>query len=42
MHHVRRLKDLKGKKQWEKQMLSRRRKTIALCVKCHDDLHAGG
>ncbi|MBG9587685.1 reverse transcriptase domain-containing protein [Cytobacillus firmus] len=41
VHHVRKLKDLKGKKTWEKIMISRNRKTIALCKKCHDDLHAG-
>lgn len=41
VHHVRKLKDLKGKKLWEQNMLARRRKTIVLCIKCHDDLHAG-
>lgn len=41
MHHVRKLKDLKGKKQWEKEMLGRRRKTMALCHTCHWDLHNG-
>ncbi|WP_044640141.1 reverse transcriptase/maturase family protein [Risungbinella massiliensis] len=41
MHHVKKLKDLKGKKEWEKFMIARRRKTLALCTKCHVDLHAG-
>ena len=41
IHHVRRLKDLKGRAAWEKAMLARRRKTMALCVPCHDKLHAG-
>jgi group II intron reverse transcriptase/maturase len=41
MHHVRKLKDLKGKKKWEAFMISRKRKTMALCTKCHVDLHAG-
>jgi hypothetical protein len=41
MHHVRKLKDLKGKKQWEKEMIGRRRKTMALCHTCHWDLHNG-
>jgi hypothetical protein len=41
VHHVRRLKDLKGKLPWEKQMLQRRRKTMVLCKECHIDLHAG-
>ena len=41
MHHVRKLKDLKGKSDWEKLMIARRRKTLCLCLKCHDKLHAG-
>lgn len=41
IHHVRKLKDLEGKKLWEKRMIERRRKTMALCEKCHVDLHAG-
>ncbi|KAA6322833.1 Group II intron-encoded protein LtrA, partial [termite gut metagenome] len=35
MHHVRKLKDLKGKSDWEKRMIARRRKTLAVCSKCH-------
>ena len=35
MHHVRKLKDLKGKSDWEKKMIARRRKTLAVCSKCH-------
>ena len=41
IHHVKKLKDLKGKTWWEKTMISRHRKTMALCMRCHDDLHAG-
>ena len=41
IHHVRNLKDLSGKKQWEIAMIGRKRKTMALCVYCHDKLHAG-
>lgn len=41
IHHVRKLKDLKGKKLWERRMIERQRKTMALCKKCHVDLHAG-
>ncbi|MCA1064618.1 reverse transcriptase domain-containing protein (plasmid) [Rossellomorea sp. AcN35-11] len=41
MHHVRKLKDLKGKKKWEAIMIYRKRKTMALCKGCHTDLHAG-
>lgn len=41
MHHVKKLKDLKGRKQWEQFMIARKRKTIALCVNCHRLLHSG-
>ena len=41
MHHVRKLKDLKGKQDWEKKMISRRRKTLAVCPQCHDKIHSG-
>jgi len=40
-HHVRKLKNLKGKKAWERQMIARRRKTLMLCSECHKKLHAG-
>jgi hypothetical protein len=44
MHHVRKLKDLnkKGKREiplWMKVMISRKRKSIALCKTCHEDIH---
>ncbi len=41
MHHVRKLKDLKGKSDWEVKMIARKRKTLALCIKCHHKVHAG-
>ncbi|MFI3228305.1 MAG: reverse transcriptase domain-containing protein [Clostridia bacterium] len=41
IHHVRKLKDLKGKKAWEVRMIARKRKTMALCKACHAKLHAG-
>ncbi|MFL0364679.1 hypothetical protein ACH0BF_16870 [Pseudobacillus sp. 179-B 2D1 NHS] len=41
IHHVKKLKDLEGKKLWEKRMIERNRKTMALCKKCHVDLHNG-
>ncbi|MDH6373780.1 group II intron reverse transcriptase/maturase [Paenibacillus sp. PastF-3] len=41
MHHVRKLKGLKGKELWERVMIARQRKTIALCRNCHVDLHKG-
>lgn len=41
IHHIRKLKNLKGKAQWECFMIARNRKTLALCVDCHEKLHAG-
>lgn len=41
MHHIRKLKDLKGKKGWEKIMIARKRKTIAVCEECHTKIHSG-
>lgn len=46
VHHVRRLKDLKGKKEWERHMIARQRKTLVLCGigskrNCHRRLHNG-
>jgi len=41
VHHVRKLSDLTGKTTWERRMIQRRRKTMVLCVECHDELHAG-
>ena len=41
MHHVRNLKDLKGKESWERLMSTRKRKTIALCPSCHRLRHLG-
>jgi len=44
MHHVRHLADLnkKGHREkplWMKIMISRKRKSIPLCKRCHDDIH---
>lgn len=41
IHHVRKLKDLSGKAEWERQMIARKRKTLALCHDCHVKLHNG-
>lgn len=40
MHHIRKLKDLKGRAPWEQLMIGRRRKTLALCEECHRKIHA--
>ena len=39
MHQVRTMKDIKGKTPWGKQMMMRKRKTIALCSKCQKKTH---
>jgi len=41
VHHVRKLKDLKGKALWEQLMIARKRKTMVLCHDCHTALHSG-
>lgn len=41
MHHVQKLKNLQGKKYWEKLMIARQRKTIAVCHSCHRKIHYG-
>jgi group II intron reverse transcriptase/maturase len=40
LHQVKRLKDLKGDTAWELLMLERRRKTLAVCPKCHSEIHS--
>lgn len=42
MHHVRKLKDLKGKEPWKILMIARKRKTMAVCQPCHKRIHNGG
>lgn len=39
VHHVKKLKDLKGKSDWERVMIARKRKTIVLCYECHHKIH---
>ena len=41
IHHIKKLKDLSGRAEWERHMIARRRKTMALCHNCHVKLHAG-
>jgi group II intron reverse transcriptase/maturase len=45
MHHIRKLADLnkEGRREkplWMKIMISRKRKSMPLCRRCHDDIHA--
>ena len=39
MHHVKKLKDLTGKSEWEKLMKKKRRKSLAVCSDCHKLIH---
>ena len=39
LHQVKRMKDLTDRTQWERIMLERRRKTLAVCPECHDKIH---
>lgn len=39
IHHVNKLKNLKGKETWEIAMLAKRRKTLVVCEKCHHEIH---
>ncbi len=41
VHHVRKLKNVKGKTFIERQQIALHRKTIVLCVECHHRRHAG-
>ncbi|MHB8127073.1 MAG: HNH endonuclease [Desulfitobacteriaceae bacterium] len=39
MHHVKRLKDLTGKSEFELMMMEKRRKSLALCADCFVKAH---
>ena len=39
IHHINKLKNLKGKEPWEIAMLAKRRKTIVVCEHCHHLIH---
>lgn len=39
IHHVNKLKNLKGKEPWERVMLAKCRKTIVVCHDCHLQIH---
>jgi group II intron reverse transcriptase/maturase len=46
MHHIRKLADIdrpgrRPKERWERIMAARRRKSIPVCERCHDGIHAG-
>lgn len=39
IHHVNKLRNLKGKEQWERAMIARNRKTLVVCKPCHIKIH---
>ena len=39
IHHVNKMKNLKGKEQWEIAMIARKRKTLVVCKECHKKIH---
>lgn len=39
IHHVNKMKNLKGKEQWETAMIARKRKTLVVCKECHKKIH---
>lgn len=39
LHHIHKVKDLKGKKEWERNMIAKRRKTLVVCKECHKKIH---
>lgn len=39
IHHVYKVKKLKGKEPWEKIMIEKRRKALAVCRECHYHIH---
>ena len=39
VHHVHKIKDLKGKEPWEQIMIAKKRKTMVLCRECHKKIH---
>lgn len=39
IHHVNKVKNLKGKQLWELTMIAKKRKTLAVCKVCHHKIH---
>jgi len=42
IHHVNKVKNLKGKSNWEMVMIAKRRKTLVVCLDCHNQIHNNG
>ena len=41
IHHVNKVKNLKGKEHWERIMIAKRRKTMVVCYECHHNIIHG-
>lgn len=41
VHHINKVKNLKGKELWEQIMIAKKRKTMVVCYKCHRKIHNG-
>lgn len=39
LHHINKVKNLKGKAFWEKIMIAKKRKTLIVCKECHKKIH---
>jgi group II intron reverse transcriptase/maturase len=39
IHHIHKVKDLKGKEPWMIAMIAKRRKTLVVCRNCHNGIH---
>lgn len=39
IHHINKVKNLKGKQLWEIVMIAKKRKTLAVCKDCHKEIH---
>jgi RNA-directed DNA polymerase len=39
IHHIHKVKDLKGKEPWKVAMIAKRRKTMVVCRNCHNTIH---
>lgn len=39
IHHINKVKNLKGKTNWERVMIAKRRKTLVVCEDCHKRIH---
>lgn len=40
IHHINKVKNLKGKEHWERVMIAKQRKTIVVCKACHYEIHS--